>query len=137
MYQVHHISYIDSAAIDDPDDSRPYKDNVTRRRQKKDDNEPVRSGVKADKFDGSSSWVDFRSHFEICAALNKWSISDMGMHLAVSLRGQAQGVLGNLPEGEKCNYRRLKRGSPRQIRQNSIDLNCVRDDRKPQIHCLN
>lgn len=105
--RVSSTPYIDSAAIDDPDDSRPYKDNVTRRRQKKDDNEPVRSGVKADKFDCSSSWVDFKSHFEICAALNKWSVSDMGMHLAVSLRGQAQGVLGNLPEGDKCNYRLL------------------------------
>uniref|UniRef100_A0A8W8JNG0 Uncharacterized protein n=1 Tax=Magallana gigas TaxID=29159 RepID=A0A8W8JNG0_MAGGI len=49
--RVSSTPYIDSAAIDDPDDSRPYKDNVTRRRQKKDDNEPVRSGVKADKFD--------------------------------------------------------------------------------------
>lgn len=94
--------YIDTAAFDEV-----YGDNVTRRRQKKTEHEAVRSGVKTDKYDGSTSWVDFKSHFEICATLNKWSVAEMGMHLAVSLRGQAQGVLGNLPEGEKCNYRLL------------------------------
>ena len=29
--------------------------------------------VKPDKFDGSTSWVNFKSHFEICAELNEWT----------------------------------------------------------------
>ena len=63
--------------------------------------------VKPDKFDGSASWIDFKSHFEVCAELNKWTFTEKGMYLAVALRGQAQSVLGNLPVGDRCNYRLL------------------------------
>ena len=55
-------------------------------------------------FDGLTSWIDYKSHFEICAELNQWSDTEKGMYLAVSLRGQAQGVLGNLPERLKRDY---------------------------------
>jgi hypothetical protein len=82
------------------------EDNITRRRpnvrvgfdQRKNGN------VKPDKFDGSTSWSDFKSHFEICAELNGWTTTEKDMYLAVTLRGRAQSVLGSLPEGEKCNY---------------------------------
>jgi hypothetical protein len=44
--------------------------------------------VKPDKFDGSTSWVNFKSHFEICAELNGWMLTEKGMYLAVALQGQ-------------------------------------------------
>ena len=65
--------------------------------------------VKPDKFDGSTSWVNFKSHFEIFAELNGWTLIEKGMYLAVALRGQAQSVLGNLPAEDKCNYRLLSK----------------------------
>ena len=52
--------------------------------------------IKPATFDGKSSWIDFRSHFDICAELNGWSEQEKGLHLAVSLRGSAQSILGNL-----------------------------------------
>jgi hypothetical protein len=63
--------------------------------------------VKADKFDYSTSWSDFKSHFDIYAELNGWTSAEKVMYLAVALRDRAQSVLGSLPEGEKCNYRLL------------------------------
>ncbi|XP_062579100.1 uncharacterized protein LOC134241021 [Saccostrea cucullata] len=36
--------------------------------------------------------------------LNKWTELEKGLYLAVSLRGQAQGVLGNLPNTHKHDY---------------------------------
>ena len=63
-----------------------------------------RNFVKCSTFDGTSSWSDFKSHFEVCAELNGWSVHEKGMHLAVSLRGNAQGVLSNLPANDQHNY---------------------------------
>ena len=63
--------------------------------------------VKPDKFDGSASWIDFKSNFEFCAELNKSRFTEKGMYLAVALRGQAQSVLGYLPVGDRGNYRLL------------------------------
>ena len=48
-------------------------------------------------FAGSTSWIDYRSHFDMCAELNNWTNQQKGLYLGVSLRGLAQGVLGNLP----------------------------------------
>ncbi|VDH90009.1 Hypothetical predicted protein, partial [Mytilus galloprovincialis] len=53
--------------------------------------------VKPCKYDGSTSWIDYLSHFEICALVNNWSENQKGLYLAVSLMGQAQAVLGDLP----------------------------------------
>jgi hypothetical protein len=55
-------------------------------------------------FDGSTSWTDFKSHFEVCSELNGWSQNEKGMYLAVPLRGNAQGVLGNLPSYEQRDF---------------------------------
>ena len=46
-------------------------------------------------YDGKSSWLDYKSHFEACATLGHWSEEDKAMYLTVSLRGQAQSVLGD------------------------------------------
>ena len=58
-------------------------------------------------FDGSTSWSDFKSHFDVFAELNGWSSQEKGMYLAVSLRGNAQGVLGNLPGADQRDYNAL------------------------------
>ena len=60
--------------------------------------------IKPATFDGTASWKDYRSHFEACAKINAWSIEERGLFLAVSLRGQAQGVLGDLPDDTKKHY---------------------------------
>jgi hypothetical protein len=60
--------------------------------------------IKPSTFDGSTSWTDFKSHFEVCSELNGWSQNEKGMYLAVSLRGNAQGVLGNLPSYEQRDF---------------------------------
>ena len=36
--------------------------------------------------------------------LNQWSYEDRGLYLAVSIRDQAQGVLGNLPSALRRNF---------------------------------
>ena len=63
--------------------------------------------VKPASFDGSTSWLDYKTHFDMCAELNGWNDKQKGLHLAVSLRGQAQGVLGNLPAGDRENFEKL------------------------------
>ena len=65
--------------------------------------------IKPATFDGKSSWIDFRSHFDICAELNGWSKQEKGLHLAVSLRGNAQSILGNLHGDSKKDFTSLCR----------------------------
>ncbi|KAH3748126.1 hypothetical protein DPMN_182563 [Dreissena polymorpha] len=61
-------------------------------------NERKRSynSIKPATYDGSGSWHDYRAHFEACAKINEWTEEQKGLYLSVSLRGQAQGVFGNL-----------------------------------------
>ncbi|KAK3104661.1 hypothetical protein FSP39_007335 [Pinctada imbricata] len=63
--------------------------------------------IKTATYDGKSSWIDFKSHFDICAQLNDWNEAEKGLFLAVSLRGGAQAVLGNLPVESRKNYKEL------------------------------
>ena len=63
--------------------------------------------IKPATFDGKSSWIDFKSHFDICAELNGWSENEKGLHLAVSLRGSAQSILGNLHGDSKKDFTSL------------------------------
>lgn len=66
--------------------------------------------MKPATYDGLGSWIDYKAHFEVCAALNGWSEKEKGMYLAVSLRGQAQGVYGNLgPGANTTDYTELVR----------------------------
>ena len=60
--------------------------------------------IKPATFDGTNSWKDYKSHFDACAKINNWSIEEKGLFLAVSLRAQAQGVLGDLPEDTNRHY---------------------------------
>ena len=52
--------------------------------------------IKPATYDGTGCWTDYKAHFDVCAKLNDWIDLEKGMYLAVSLRGQAQGVFGNL-----------------------------------------
>ena len=52
--------------------------------------------MKRATYAGSGPWLDYKAHFEACAKLNGWSDEQKGLYLSVSLRGQAQGVFGNL-----------------------------------------
>ena len=67
------------------------------------------SGVKMKPatFDGSTSWLDYKTHFDMCSELNGWSIVQKGLYLAVRLRGHAQGVLGNMPAEDRNNFEKL------------------------------
>ena len=62
--------------------------------------------MKPATFDGTVAWTDYKAHFEACADLNGWSDEQKGLYLSVSLRGQAQGVFGNLGTG-KPSYKKL------------------------------
>ncbi|XP_071153837.1 uncharacterized protein [Mytilus edulis] len=64
------------------------------------------SGVKIKPchYNGSTSWTDYLSHFEMCALVNNWSENQKGLYLAVSLMGQAQAVLGDLPSEKRQNF---------------------------------
>ena len=57
--------------------------------------------VKPATFDGTGSWLDYRAHFDAVAEINRWNQIEKGLYLAVSLRGQAQGVFGNLSTQSK------------------------------------
>ena len=59
------------------------------------------TSVKAATYDGITSWINYRAHFEACADINGWTIMEKGQYLAVSLRGQAQGVFGNLSSNSR------------------------------------
>ena len=64
--------------------------------------------VKPATFDGTGSWLDYRAHFDAVAEINGWSNTEKGLYLAVSLRGQAQGVFGNIATQSK-DYDKLVR----------------------------
>lgn len=53
---------------------------------------------------GITNWNYFKSHLKVCAELNCWSVIKKEMYLAVFLRGNVQGVLGNLPLNDQHNY---------------------------------
>ncbi|VDI29052.1 Hypothetical predicted protein [Mytilus galloprovincialis] len=57
--------------------------------------------IKPSKYDGLTPWMDYLSHFEMCTLVNMWSEHQKGLYLAVSLIGQAQAVLGDLPKEKR------------------------------------
>lgn len=60
------------------------------------------ASIKPATFDGNRSLLDYKSHFE---AWVEWMVrKTKGLYLAVSLRGQTQGVLGNLGGGVSHYY---------------------------------
>ena len=60
--------------------------------------------VMPEKFDGSDTWEDYITHFELCADLNGWTPREKGNYLAVSLRGPAQELLGEMSVDMRQNY---------------------------------
>ena len=68
---------------------------------------PAREHMMPATNDGTIAWQDYHSHFEAYADLNGWTEKAKGTYLAVSLRGNALGVLGNLPRGQTPDYREL------------------------------
>lgn len=69
---------------------------TTRKKQPNSTAKPKDVVMKPATYDGSIAWMDYRAHFEACAELNHWTKEQKGLYLSVSLRGQAQGVFGNL-----------------------------------------
>ncbi|XP_056001631.1 uncharacterized protein LOC130048651 [Ostrea edulis] len=60
--------------------------------------------MKPATFDGTSSWIDYKAHFEACCSINTWNPRQKSLYLAASLRGQAQTVLGNMKTSTTCTY---------------------------------
>lgn len=65
--------------------------------------------IKPATYDGTSSWLDYKGHFEAFAAVNGWTEESKGLFWAVSLRGHAQSVLGDLPSDMGQHYSTLVR----------------------------
>ena len=63
--------------------------------------------MKPATFNGSSSWIDYKSHFDMCAELNGWAHDQKGLYLGVSLKGLAQGILGNLQRKDQKDFATL------------------------------
>ena len=59
------------------------------------------------KFNGKSDWTDYLSHFTAVTKWNKWSYSEMGLQLAISLTDDAREVLGGLTSAQKHDYNSL------------------------------
>ena len=102
-----------------PRDNLPYRSNIHQPSLKSDVNRTLNETyrderdskltVKPATYDGSSSWLDYKCHFEACASVNGWNEEKKGLFLALSLRGQAQAVLGDLPKDRGQHYETLVR----------------------------
>lgn len=60
--------------------------------------------VMPDKYDGTGVWQDYITQFEMCAEINTWNDRQKATFLAVSLRGAAQQVLGDMTAGGRQSY---------------------------------
>jgi hypothetical protein len=80
--------------------------------------------VKAATYDGTSSWLDYKSHFDACSCINQWSENEKGLYLAVALRGQAQGILGDLAIDKQQDYKPLVKHS-KNVLPHLIKLSCT------------
>ena len=97
---------VDSMDSEDENDDLGIRDRYVSQRKKSQDFK-TKNIVKPAPYDGKGPWIDYKSHFDACAQINEWSQKEKGLYLAVSLRGQAQGVLGNLPLELRQNYKEL------------------------------
>ena len=80
--------------------------------------------IKSTKYDGSSSWFDYKCHFEVCANITGWSRYKKRLFLAFSLLGQEQAVLSNLSRDRDQQYETLVR-SLQEISLPLIRRNCI------------
>ena len=68
-----------------------------------------RSERHPDKFDGIKiDLKDWLIHFQACADYNGWTYEDMGLNIAMALKGNAQQILGDLPYELRQNYDAIK-----------------------------
>jgi hypothetical protein len=58
-------------------------------------------------FDGTSTWSSYLKQFELVAEMNKWSQHQKALHLATSLKGEAQSILDDLDSDQLRNYSAL------------------------------
>ena len=63
--------------------------------------------VMPDRFNGITSWEDYRSHFQYCSLLNGWNSEQKGQFLAALLSGPAQKVLKRVENSGDVTYSRL------------------------------
>ena len=64
-------------------------------------------GSNTARVKAATSWLDYKSHFDACSRINQWSENEKGLYLAVALRGQAQGILVDLPIDKQQDYKSL------------------------------
>ena len=66
---------------------------------------PVRRQRDPSKFNGESiEWSDYFRHFQTVATWNGWSETEKAMQLAMSMEGEAQRVLGDIPKEYMANF---------------------------------
>lgn len=57
---------------------------------------PNQMRVKPPVFDGTTTWSNYLTQFELVAEMNDWNQHQKALNLATSLRGEAQSILGDL-----------------------------------------
>ena len=60
----------------------------------------TRPHIMPDKFDGSSDWVDYETHFDSCRTINNWTDAESVRYLSASLRGPALRLLNERRHSE-------------------------------------
>ena len=68
----------------------------------------TRPKIMPDKYDGTSDWNEYASHFDTCREINAWSQEEAAQFLAASLRGQALRLLEE-QRSMKWSYEEIKR----------------------------
>ena len=64
--------------------------------------------VLPDEYTGDEDWLDWLTHFELCAKINDWDDKLKTTFLAVRLKRSAQQVYRDLPEATTKSYGDLK-----------------------------
>ncbi|CAC5368127.1 unnamed protein product [Mytilus coruscus] len=67
----------------------------------------VCSSVNGGGFFGARPRSSVRSHFDACSQINNWTDKEKGLYLVVSLKGEAQGVFGNLTQEPGQDFKEL------------------------------
>lgn len=70
--------------------------NETNPEQKRTQNQ-TRPNIMPDKYDGSSDWHDYETHFDSCKLINDWEDENAVKYLSASLRGPALRLINERP----------------------------------------
>ena len=68
---------------------------------------PTKGNAKPRRYDGTDDLDDYISQFEIISDLNNWDYKTKSLQLASQLAGQACGILGELTEVQRRDYKSL------------------------------